>query len=193
AATNCSIATTNAASDDFMSAAPRPYRYPSRTVGSNGSDSQASSGPDGTTSVCPAKHTTGGVSPPRGQRLLTPLATRLSQRKPLAATRSPRRSWQPASSGVCERRAISWRARSSVGALDELVATLRVDGHYGRLRNSGSISSLTKSRDKAPSPGSSSIPASTRVVGEFWLTSHARFVGESAALSASSYVMTSSR
>ena len=49
--TNCSAATTNAATELFMSAAPRPYSVPLRIVGLNGSDDHLSSGPEGTTSV----------------------------------------------------------------------------------------------------------------------------------------------
>ena len=98
-----------------MSAAPRPYRNPSRIVGVNGSECQASSGPGGTTSVCPAKHSAGRESPRLAQRLVTPLDDSVSQRKSKGASRAFKSSWQPASSGVCERRAISSRARSSVG------------------------------------------------------------------------------
>ncbi len=57
--------------------------------------------------------------------------------------------------------------------------------HCWRLRNSGSISSLTKSPERLCAD-SSWVCAAERVVGEFWLTSHARLVGESDAISASS-------
>jgi hypothetical protein len=59
AATKASMAVTKAASEDFMSAAPRPKSMPSRSVGSKGFDAQASSGPVGTTSVWPANTTRG--------------------------------------------------------------------------------------------------------------------------------------
>src|SRR5439155_6466772 len=118
------MATTNAASEDFMSAAPRPYRNPSRTVGANASEVQASSGPVGTTSVWPAKHTAGRTVPRRAQRLVTPFDTSVSQRKPARVSRVLRISWQPASSGVCERRAISLHARSNV-AVGPIVVTTR--------------------------------------------------------------------
>ena len=42
-----------------MSAEPRPYSLPSRSVGVNGSLSHCSTGPVGTTSVWPAKQITG--------------------------------------------------------------------------------------------------------------------------------------
>src|SRR5271169_357534 len=83
-------------------------------VGVNGSELQASSGPVGTTSVCPARHTTGRASPRRAQRLVTPLQRSVSQWKPSRSSRALTISWQPASSGVCDRRAISSRASSSV-------------------------------------------------------------------------------
>ena len=75
----------------------------------------ASSGPVGTTSVCPAKQTSGRAVPRRAHRLVTPLAT---QRLAAEAERlEPRARSAPgsrASSGVSERRAISARASSSV-------------------------------------------------------------------------------
>ena len=48
------ITTTIAASDVFMSLAPRPYSLPSCTTGSNGADVHCSAGPGGTTSTWPA-------------------------------------------------------------------------------------------------------------------------------------------
>ena len=44
---------------DFISAAPRPVSIPSFTVGSKGGLCQLLSGPEGTTSVCPAKQSIG--------------------------------------------------------------------------------------------------------------------------------------
>ena len=52
-------AVTIAATDVFMSAAPRPNRLPSRSVGENGSLVQRSSGPGGTTSTWPARQAMG--------------------------------------------------------------------------------------------------------------------------------------
>ena len=60
-----------AASALFMSAAPRPKSRPSRTVGLNGSLFHSSSGPVGTTSVWPAKHSTGPPLPRVAQKLST--------------------------------------------------------------------------------------------------------------------------
>ncbi len=57
AARNSSAATTKAAIEVFMSAAPRPYSLPSRCAGVNGSLVHCSSGPVGTTSVWPANTT----------------------------------------------------------------------------------------------------------------------------------------
>ncbi len=97
-----------------MSAAPRPYSMPSRCVGTKGSLCQASSGPVGTTSVWPAKASTGaaGDAPRRiAHRLLTgcsPLPkTSDSQSKPSARRRCASSAWQPASRGVTEAAAIS--------------------------------------------------------------------------------------
>ena len=73
-----------------MSAAPRPYRRPSRCVGTKGSLVQCSSGPVGTTSVWPAKTRVGPGRPPRrsAHRLLTRAssgpASSVSQAKPAA-------------------------------------------------------------------------------------------------------------
>jgi len=117
AATNPSIATTIAASEVFMSAAPRPNSLPSRSVGANGSDSQRSSGPVGTTSVWPAKHTSGEAVPRRAQRLVTPPLVSGSRRKPSGRRQAASTSWQPPSSGVIERRAISSRASASVSVM----------------------------------------------------------------------------
>ena len=82
---------------------------PSRSVGTNGSEFHASSGPVGTTSVCPAKHTTGRALPRRAHRLVTPLDAIVSQRKPSGSSRARRISWQPPSSGVGDRHAMSSR------------------------------------------------------------------------------------
>ena len=70
-AVNRSQAVTIAARLPFMSAAPRPWRKPSRRTGSNGGVVQASSGPGGTTSVWPRNTNRGGSVPLRAQRLLT--------------------------------------------------------------------------------------------------------------------------
>ena len=76
-------------------------------VGANGSECQASSGPVGTTSVCPAKQTTGRASPRRAQRLVTPLDAIVSQRKPSGARRAR------GSPGSLRRRASASGARSA--------------------------------------------------------------------------------
>ncbi len=114
-ARKASVAVTNAASELFMSAAPRPNSRPSRSTGANGSERHSASGPVGTTSVWPAKHTSGRASPRRAQRFVTPLRTIVSQRKPSGSSRAAISAWHPASSGVSERRAISSRTRASVG------------------------------------------------------------------------------
>src|SRR5690606_18313293 len=98
----------------FMSAAPRPYSTPSSIVGMKGGVFQASAGPGGTTSVWPAKHSTGAVVPRRAHRLQTPPPSMRSRVKPSGARRSAMSSRQPASSGVTEGRAMSSQARASV-------------------------------------------------------------------------------
>ena len=71
-----------------MSAAPRPYSWPSRWVGTKGSLRQCSSGPVGTTSVWPAKASVGPGRLPRrsAHRLVTRKSsgpqTSVSQAKP---------------------------------------------------------------------------------------------------------------
>src|SRR2546427_5465872 len=82
----------------------------------NGSECHSPSGPGGTTSVCPAKQTSGWVSPRRAQRLSTAPKRIGSQRKPYLARRARRRFWQPPSSGVTDRRAMSSLASSSAPA-----------------------------------------------------------------------------
>src|SRR5439155_807867 len=72
--------------------------------------------PGGTTSVCPAKQTSGWASPRRAQRLSTAPKRIGSQRKPDLARRARRRFWQPPSSGVTDRRAMSSLASSSAPA-----------------------------------------------------------------------------
>src|SRR5688572_24568714 len=111
--TNASTATTNAAIEDFMSAAPRPKSLPSRIVGTNGSECHSESGPVGTTSVWPAKQITGCVPPRRAQRLSTSPKRIGSQRKPSGFRRSARTCWQPQSCGVTELRPMSSFASSS--------------------------------------------------------------------------------
>src|SRR5690554_2181556 len=102
-----------AAIELFMSAAPRPYRKPLRSVGSKGSVSHCSSGPVGTTSVWPAKTTQGDSEPLRNQRLVTSSNTSVSLLNPALAKRSDSKGWQPASSGVTDGRAISALVNSS--------------------------------------------------------------------------------
>ena len=83
-----SAAVIMAATDVFMSAAPRPWRWPSRSVGVNGSLVQRSSGPGGTTSTWPAKQTSGAPRPRRAHRLETP-------------PRSMRSQWNPSGASLC--------------------------------------------------------------------------------------------
>src|SRR5207248_3366788 len=82
----------------------------------NGSECHSPSGPGGTTSVWPAKQTSGWASPRRAQRLSTAPKRIGSQRKPDLARRARRRFWQPPSSGVTDRRAMSSLASSSAPA-----------------------------------------------------------------------------
>src|SRR5919197_2154376 len=72
-----------------------------------GSECHSLSGPVGTTSVWPAKHTTGWPLPRRAQRFVTSPKGIASQRKPARSRRRATSAWQPPSSGVTERRAIS--------------------------------------------------------------------------------------
>src|SRR6187455_2368855 len=80
----------------------------------NGSLSHWSTGPVGTTSVCPAKHSSGAAAPRRAHRLSTSLQRTLSMLKPIFSKRLIRISWQPLSNGVSERQAIRACARASV-------------------------------------------------------------------------------
>src|SRR5690606_26203023 len=82
----------------------------------NGSEAQASSGPGGTTSVWPSSTSTGPPVPCVAQRLSTAPKRSRSQAKPAAAKRVATSAWQPASSGVTERRAMrSWASASTPG------------------------------------------------------------------------------
>src|SRR5436190_16332172 len=96
-----------------MSAAPRPWSLPSRTVGTKGSECHSLSGPVGTTSVCPAKQTTGCPLPRRAQRLVTAPNFIASHLNPACDRRAARSCWQPPSSGVIDLRAMSSLASSS--------------------------------------------------------------------------------
>src|SRR6056297_305282 len=98
-----------------MSAAPRPRRYPSLITGSKGGCAQFFSGPVGTTSVWPAKASTGPPEPLRAQRLSVSPKRRFSPAKPRGANRDIISSWQPASSGVTDCRRIRSMASSRVG------------------------------------------------------------------------------
>src|SRR6185437_2359782 len=114
ARTKSAAAVTKAATEVFMSAAPRPKSFSSRIVGMNGSERHFSRGPVGTTSVWPARTTTGFVSPCRIQRLVTSPKTITSGRKPRGARRSTMSCWQPSSAGVTDLRAMSAFASSRV-------------------------------------------------------------------------------
>src|SRR2546425_1256224 len=79
----------------------------------NGSECHSPSGPGGTTSVWPAKQTSGWASPRRAQRVSTAPKRIGSQRKPDFSRRARRRFWQPPSWGVTARRAMSSLASPS--------------------------------------------------------------------------------
>ena len=111
-ATKRSQAVTKQAILVFMSAAPRPYNLPSRSVGSNGSESHFSTGPVGTTSVCPAKQTTGACVPRRNQMFLVSPKWSSSAAKPILCRRSASSFWQSRSSGVTDGREINALASS---------------------------------------------------------------------------------
>ena len=128
-----------AATDTFMSAAPRPNRSPSRSVGVNGSLVHRSTGPGGTTSTCPARQTSGAPVPRRAQRLRTAPRSIRSHVNPAAASRAPSSSRQPASSGVSERQAMSCFARSSVCRWMSAVETVRALTMRGQARSSSLI------------------------------------------------------
>ena len=113
-ATTRSAAVTIAATDAFMSAAPRPYSRPSRSVGVKGSLVHCSTGPGGTTSTWPARQTSGPDDPWRAHRLLTGPRSSRSHRKPAAASRDSSSARLPPSAGVTERQAMSSLASRSV-------------------------------------------------------------------------------
>ena len=118
-ATTRSAAVTIAATDAFMSAAPRPYRRPSRSVGVNGSlvhsldrtgrhDVDVAGEADERSRRCRDGPT--GCAPRRDRSART--------RSPPPTAAPPAGSRQPPSSGVIERHAMSCLARCSVSALD---------------------------------------------------------------------------
>src|SRR3954471_9913054 len=73
----------------------------------NGSECHSESGPVGTTSVWPARQTSGRAAPRRAHRLVTFAQTTDSHWKPARSRRSARSAWQPPSSGVTDLRPIS--------------------------------------------------------------------------------------
>ena len=113
-----SAAVIIAATDAFMSAAPRPYSRPSRSVGVKGSLVHCSIGPGGTTSTWPARQTSGPDDPWRAHRLLTGPRSSRSHRKPAAARRDASRARLPPSAGVTERQAMSCSGELQRLALD---------------------------------------------------------------------------
>ena len=128
-AKNSSQATTMAASEVFMSLAPRPNKWPSRCVGTKGSLVQAARSPVGTTSVWPANTKTwASVRPQRriAHRLLTrPSAGPLSMAshtKPSGVKRCAIIGKQPWSFGVTEGRAMSASASRRVACGSDIVA-----------------------------------------------------------------------
>ena len=142
-AKNSSQATTMAASEVFMSLAPRPNKWPSRCVGTKGSLVQAARSPVGTTSVWPANTKTwASVRPQRrsAHRLLTrPSAGPLSMAshtKPSGVKRCAIIGKQPWSLGVTEGRAMSASASRRVAWVsliwgDRSVAQQVVDAGLG--------------------------------------------------------------
>src|SRR5450631_1502888 len=83
-------------------------------VGSKGSECHFSIGPAGTTSVCPARTTSGFASPWRMKRFTTSPHLNTSALKPRGTSRSMMSCWHPASSGVTDLRAMSALASSRV-------------------------------------------------------------------------------
>src|ERR1700682_292321 len=81
-------------------------------VGTNGSECHSVSGPVGTTSVCPAKQTSGPRVPRRAQSLVTSPNLIGSHRNPARTRRAATSSWQPPSCGVIDLRAMSCFASS---------------------------------------------------------------------------------
>ena len=122
----------------FMSAAPRPYRRPSRMVGSNGGDVHSASGPLGTTSVCPRNASTGSPCAVRRPQVLDVavtqvLATEIRRARDAARSHAgnPHRPASPSGGGsvrtpVPGRR--SWLAEPFLESIvAETDATLRLD------------------------------------------------------------------
>src|SRR5690554_3489191 len=113
--TKRSTAVTIAARLPFMSAAPRPRSMPYSSInGSNGGVSQCTWGPLGTTSVWPAKASTGPWWPWVAQRFSTSPKGSRSIWKPSCSRRSISSAWQPWSSGVIEGRRINSMASCRV-------------------------------------------------------------------------------
>src|SRR2546421_3055841 len=96
-------------------------------VGTKGSDCQSLSGPVGTTSVWPAKQTSGRAVPRLAQRFVTSPNGMLSARNPALASRAAISCWQPPSCGVTDLRAISSRASSSAPELRAAASGIHVD------------------------------------------------------------------
>jgi hypothetical protein len=136
---NSSAAVTIAAIPLFMSAAPRPNSWPSRITGSNGSECQCSSGPAGTTSVWPAKQSTGPGPPSRrAQKLSTFPNRKRSTLNPSGSSRAIRSSWHPPSAGLTDGRETNCRARSRV---DVIVRELLAAGRPGAALYTGASAS----------------------------------------------------
>src|SRR5919108_91501 len=127
-----SAATTNAAIEDFISAAPRPKSLPSRMVGTKGSECHSLSGPVGTTSVWPAKHTRGWPLPRCAQRFVTSPNGIGSPRKPARPGGRASSAWQPPSCGVTERRAISSWAKARALSPSGIRVDLEIVERSGR-------------------------------------------------------------
>jgi hypothetical protein len=101
-----------AATEPFMSAAPRAYNWPSRKAGTNGGDCQPSSGPGGTTSGVAEEQQAGLAAPVPGQEVAH--LAEVLPRERVARALQPRRHQVLAArvSGVTEARGRArWSSR----------------------------------------------------------------------------------
>ena len=128
-----------AASPLFMSAAPRPYSMPSAMTGVNGSLRHSSSGPGGTTSVCPAKQNTG-----RHGSALRPEIVDRTEAQALHLEADGLEPLDHERLAAAVRRGSPRRARSSRGSASS-VRDIRIAGSAGRRRRLAQI-------PKAPRP-----------------------------------------
>ena len=116
--TKSTAAAAKAATPDFMSVAPRPYRNPSFSSAPKGSTVQAALSPTGTTSVWPLKPNVRAwpFAPQRANRFdVSPLSTRV-QSNPASRSNRSNRTSAPPSTGVTEGQRIS-AAVSAAGSV----------------------------------------------------------------------------